>query len=150
MLKLHFAFLMGLFFLLPACVLSDSTRDPVVMETTRPAATAVSPTTLPLPTQTADQSAIEPLITSPTAAGTAVVNNGYDGSRLYRPEAGSGAIAGIGEYGVSFQYDPYLAAGIQPQLVDAFTDDRGMNYLLPPQHLSFTFPNSYADADPVT
>ena len=52
-------------------------------------------------------------------------------------------------YGVSFQYDPYLAAGIQPQIVDAFTEDNGMNYLLLPQHLSFTFPNSYADAEPL-
>jgi hypothetical protein len=52
-------------------------------------------------------------------------------------------------YGVSFQYDPYLAAGIQPQIVDAFTEDNGMNYLLLPQHLSFTFLNSYADAEPL-
>ena len=65
----------------------------------------------------------------------------------YRPEAHSGTIAGIGEYRVSFQYDPYLAAAVQPQLADAFIDNGGMNYLLLPQHLSFTFPNSYADAD---
>lgn len=72
-----------------------------------------------------------------------------DGSRAYRPEAGSGAVAGIDEYGVSFQYDPYLTAAIQPQIVDASTDENSMNYLLLPQHLSFTFPNSYADADPL-
>lgn len=212
------------------------------------AATAISPTTLPLPTQTADQSPIDPLITSLTAAGATVVNNGRteqglfpvegiglwhltvndtnvnvyefsdtaareavssnisprgdeytvtegdttvtttwddeglsrwwaldnllvsysgldtavisllnsilgqpfaDGSQPCRPEAGSGSIAGIDEYGVSFQYDPYLAAGIQPQIVNAFTEDNGMNYLLLPQHLSFTFLNSYADAEPL-
>jgi hypothetical protein len=72
-----------------------------------------------------------------------------DGSQPYRPEAYSGAIAGIGEYGVSFQYDPYLAANIQPRLVDTFTDTGGMDYLLLPQHLSFTFPHSYVDADPI-
>jgi hypothetical protein len=33
--------------------------------------------------------------------------------------------------------------------VDAFTEDSGMNYLLVPQHLSFTFANSYADAEPL-
>jgi hypothetical protein len=33
--------------------------------------------------------------------------------------------------------------------VDAFTEDNGMNYLLLPQHLSFTFLNSYADAEPL-
>jgi putative hemolysin len=212
------------------------------------AATAISPTTLPLPTQTADQSPIDPLITSLTAAGATVVNNGRteqglfpvegiglwhltvndtnvnvyefsdtatretvssnisprgdeytvtegdttvtatwddeglsrwwaldnllvsysgldtavisllnsilgqpfaDGSQPCRSEAGGGSIAGIDEYGVSFQYDPYLAAGIQPQIVDAFTEDNGMNYLLLPQHLSFTFLNSYADAEPL-
>jgi hypothetical protein len=72
-----------------------------------------------------------------------------DGSRPYRPELGSGAIAGIGEFGVSFQYDPYLAAGIQAQIVAAFTEDYGMDQLLLPQHLAFTFPNSYADAEPL-
>lgn len=71
------------------------------------------------------------------------------GSHPYRPEPYSGAIAGIGEYGVSFQYDPTLAAGIQPQIVDAFTDDAGMDYLLLPQHLAFTFTGSYADAEPL-
>jgi len=72
-----------------------------------------------------------------------------DGSRPSRPEAGSGSIAGIGEYGVSFQYDPYLAAGIQAEIADAFTDENGMNYLLLPQHLAFIFAGSYADADPL-
>ena len=72
-----------------------------------------------------------------------------DGSQPYRPEPHSGAVAGIGEFGVSFQYDPYLAAGIRAQRVDAYTTDSGMDYLLLPQHLAFTFPNSYADADPL-
>jgi hypothetical protein len=72
-----------------------------------------------------------------------------DGSQPYHSEAYSGAVAGIDEYGVSFQYDPYLAAGIQPQIVDAFTEDSGMNYLLLPQHLSFTFLNGYADTEPL-
>lgn len=40
-----------------------------------------------------------------------------DGSWPHGPEAGGGSVAGIGEYGVSFQYDPYLAAGIHPQMV---------------------------------
>ncbi|NIP25200.1 MAG: hypothetical protein GWO38_15630, partial [Phycisphaerae bacterium] len=35
-----------------------------------------------------------------------------DGSIPYRPEADSGAIAGVGQYGISFQYDPYLAANL--------------------------------------
>jgi hypothetical protein len=72
-----------------------------------------------------------------------------DGSIAYRPEPHSGAIAGIDEYGISFQYDPHLAAGIQSQIVDASTEDNGMDYLLLPQHLAFTFPNSYADAEPL-
>ncbi len=72
-----------------------------------------------------------------------------DGSRPYRPEPNSGAVAGIGEYGVSFQYDPYLAAGVQSRIEDAYTTDSGMDYLLLPQHIAFTFPNSYADADPL-
>ena len=72
-----------------------------------------------------------------------------DGSQLYRPEPHSGAIAGISEYGISFQYDPTLAAGIQPQIVDAFTEDNGMDYLLLPQYLAFTFPNSYTSAEPL-
>ena len=70
-----------------------------------------------------------------------------DGSQPNRPEPYSGAIAGTSEYGVSFQYDPYLATGIQPQIVAAFTEDNGMNYLLLPQHLAFTFANSYASAE---
>jgi hypothetical protein len=70
-------------------------------------------------------------------------------SQPYRPEPHSGAIAGIGEYGISFQYDPHLAAGIQPQIVDAFTEDNGMDYLLMPQHLAFIFTNSFADAEPL-
>jgi hypothetical protein len=81
---------------------------------------------------------------------TAVLGQPFaDGSRPYRPEAGSGSIAGIGEYGASFQYDPYLAAGIQPQIVDAFAEDNGMNYLLLPKHLAFVFADSYSDADPL-
>ncbi len=72
-----------------------------------------------------------------------------DGSQPYRPEPHSGAIAGIVEYGISFQYDPTFAAGIQPQIVDAFTEDNGMDYLLLPQHLAFTFPNSYTSAEPL-
>jgi hypothetical protein len=72
-----------------------------------------------------------------------------DGSQPYRPEPHSGAIAGIGEHGVSVQYDPYLAAGIQPQIVAAFTDDNGMDQLLVPQHLAFIFSDSYADANPL-
>ncbi|HRQ41592.1 MAG TPA: hypothetical protein PLD25_27040 [Chloroflexota bacterium] len=248
MFKLHFAFLITISFSLAACVPADATRDSSEVGATGPATTAVSSTTPPLPTQTADQSPIDTLIASLTAAGAAVVNNGRsgqglfpvegiglwhltvndtnvnvyefsdvaardavsssisprgdeytvteggatvtttwdgeglsrwwaadnslvhysgadtavstllttvlgppfaDGSQPYRPEAGSGVIAGVSEYGVSFQYDPYLAAGIQAQIVDAFTEDGGMNYLLVPQHLSFTFPNSYADADPL-
>jgi hypothetical protein len=66
-----------------------------------------------------------------------------------RPEPHSGAIASISEYGVSFQYDPYLATGIQPQKVDAFTEDSGMNYMLLPQHLAFTFADNYAGAEPL-
>jgi hypothetical protein len=70
-----------------------------------------------------------------------------DGSQPYRPEAGSGRIAGIGQYGVSFQYDPYLAAGIsaeitmgqEPTGVDDFIYD------IMPQHITFTFLHSYLD-----
>jgi len=237
-----------LLFVAMLCLIGCTASPTPAQPTTDDTATAVSPTTLPLPTQTADQSPIDPLITSLTAAGATVVNNGRteqdlfpakgiglwhltvngtsvnvyefsdtaareavssnispggneytvtegdttvtviwdsegpsrwwaldsllvsysgldtavipllnsilgqpfaDGSQPYRPEAGSGSIAGIGAYGVSLQYDPYLATGIHPQIVDAFTEDNGMNYLLLPQHLSFTFTNSYADAEPL-
>lgn len=72
-----------------------------------------------------------------------------DGSRPYRPEAHSGAVAGIDEYGVHFQYDPYLAAGVEPRMGDAYKTDDGMDYLLLPQHLAFVFSDSYADAEPL-
>ncbi|MBK8901580.1 MAG: hypothetical protein IPM53_10385 [Anaerolineaceae bacterium] len=52
-------------------------------------------------------------------------------------------------YGVTFQYDSSLAAGTEPQIVEAFADDGGMNYLLLPQHLAFTFSNSYAEGNPL-
>ena len=51
-----------------------------------------------------------------TALNTVLGQPFADGSQPYRPDPYNGAIAGIGEYGVSFQYDPYLAAGIQAQL----------------------------------
>jgi hypothetical protein len=56
--------------------------------------------------------AVIPLLT--TALGQPFA----DGSQPYRPEPYSGSIAGIGEYGVSFQYDPYLAAGIKAQVME--------------------------------
>lgn len=68
---------------------------------------------------------------------------------LPRPEAGSGEIAGVSEYGISFQYDPYLAAILKGEVVDAFTDDDGMSYMLLPQHLAFSFANSYVSDDPL-
>jgi hypothetical protein len=52
-------------------------------------------------------------------------------------------------YGVSFQYDPSLAAGVQSQLVNAFTEDTGMDQLLVPQHLAYTFADSYTDDEPL-
>jgi hypothetical protein len=248
MIKLSFALLVTFFFLLTGCAPADSARDSVSVETTRPAPTVVSPSTLPLPIQTTDQPPLDLLITTLTAAGATVINNGRseqglfpgegiglwhltvndaivnvyefsdatareavsnnissrgdeytvtdgdtrvtttwdseglsrwwtldnllvhysgldeavipllnsvlgqpfaDGSRPYRPEAGSGSIAGIGEYGVSFQYDPYLAAAIQPRIGDAVAEAGGMDYMLLPQHLAFIFANSYADADPL-
>jgi hypothetical protein len=110
----------GLAIVLSGCKPAALTATPVP-----PTPTAIPPTaTLELPTST-------PI--PPTAT----------------PELPTPAVAGIGECGVSFQYDPYLAAGIHPQIVDAFTEDNGMNYLLLPQHLSFTFLNSYADAEPL-
>lgn len=121
MFKLRFAFLVTFFFLLAGCVPTDAPRNSVAVETARPAATAVSPTVPPLPTQTSEPSPINPLISE----------------------------AGSVEYGVSFQYDPSLANDIQSQLVDAFSEDGGMNYLLLPQYISFTFSDSYADADPL-
>jgi hypothetical protein len=70
-----------------------------------------------------------------------------DGSQPYRPEAGSGSIAGIGEYGVSFQYDPYLAAGIPAEMTmgqeSVGADD--FIYEAMPEHITFTFLHSYLD-----
>lgn len=71
------------------------------------------------------------------------------GSQPDRPEPGSGAAAGSDDYGVHFQFDPALAATAQPRLVDAFTDDDGMNYVLLPRHLAFTFTGSYAADEPL-
>lgn len=119
MFKLRFAFLLGLFFLLAACVPDESGGDLVVVETARTTATAAPPTALPLPTQTADEPAIDALNGSPTAAATAV----DDG----RPEADRGA--GSGDYGVRFEYDSFLGDDVQARIVDAFSDDEGMNYL---------------------
>jgi hypothetical protein len=246
MFKLSFAFLVTFFFLLTACVPTESARDSVSVRTTRPAVTSVSPSTVPVATPTTDP--LDLLTTSLAAAGAHLVNSGRseqglfpgegislwhltvddaivnvyefgdsaaraavssnisargheytvtegdttvtttwdsegvsrwwtldnllvhyagadesvvplltavlgnpfaDGSRPYRPEAGSGSIAGVGEHGVSFQYDPYLATGIQPELVEAFTADNDMDYLRLPQHLAFIFANSYAEADPL-
>ncbi len=72
-----------------------------------------------------------------------------DGSQPSYPEPDRGSNVGINTYGVSFQYDPSLATGIQAHAVAAFTDDTGMNHLLLPQHLAFTFANSYADGEPL-
>jgi Tol biopolymer transport system component len=52
-------------------------------------------------------------------------------------------------YGVGFQYDPYLAAGVQARVVEAFTDEAAMGYTRLPQHLSLAFSGGYADEDPI-
>jgi hypothetical protein len=70
-----------------------------------------------------------------------------DGSQPYRPEAGSGAIAGIGQYGISFQYDPYLAANLSwevtPERPSTGPDDFGFDVM--PAHITFTLLNTYAE-----
>jgi putative hemolysin len=74
---------------------------------------------------------------------------GVTPEQSYQPDPGGGLTAGIDDYGVSFQFDTALAASVQPHLVDAFVDDNGMDYLLLPQHLAFTFDDSYADGQPL-
>jgi hypothetical protein len=70
-----------------------------------------------------------------------------DGSLPYRPEAGSGAIAGIGEHGVSFQYDPYLAANLAAEIIPIrlATGSGGFGFDVMPDHIAFTFLDTYAD-----
>ncbi|MCL4266702.1 MAG: hypothetical protein KJ069_26220 [Anaerolineae bacterium] len=69
------------------------------------------------------------------------------GSQPYRPEAGSGSIAGIGEYGVSLQYDPYLAANLSAEIGAGRPSTGPDDFLFDvmPDHLAFTFSDSYAD-----
>jgi len=69
-----------------------------------------------------------------------------DGSQPYRPEAGSGSIAGIGEYGVSFQYDPYLAAGLSADITPGRPSTGPDDFIFDvmPDHITFTFLDTYA------
>lgn len=69
-----------------------------------------------------------------------------DGSIPYRPEADSGAIAGIGQYGISFQYDPYLAANLTWEVtpVRPSTGPDDFTFYVMPDHLTFTLLNTYA------
>ncbi|MBX3057421.1 MAG: hypothetical protein KF770_13215 [Anaerolineae bacterium] len=70
-----------------------------------------------------------------------------DGSQPYRPEPGSGSIAGIGEHGVSFQYDPYLAATLSTAVVAGRPSTGPDDFLFDvmPDHIAFTFSDTYAD-----
>jgi hypothetical protein len=70
-----------------------------------------------------------------------------DGSKPYRPEAGSGAIAGIGQYGISFQYDPYLADNLTWEVSPArpSTGPDDFTFYVMPEHLTFTLLDTYAE-----
>jgi hypothetical protein len=69
-----------------------------------------------------------------------------DGSQPYLPEANSGAIAGIGEYGVSFQYDPSLAAHLSAEIMAGrpSTGPDDFMFDVMPDHIAFTFGDTYA------
>jgi hypothetical protein len=75
-----------LLFVAMLCLIGCTASPTPAQPTTDDPATTVSPTTLPLPTQTADQSPIDPLITSLTAAGATVVNNGRTEQGLFPAE----------------------------------------------------------------
>lgn len=70
-----------------------------------------------------------------------------DGSQPYRPEPGSGRMAGIGDHGVSFQYDPYLAATLSAAVVAGRPSTGPDDFLFDvmPDHIAFTFSDTYAD-----
>jgi len=124
--------LIASFFLLAACASGPAVRSAT------PAAAMNSPI--------ADASQLPTLSPAPNATSAPAFT---DHSLLHRPEPYNGPIAGTGEFGVTFQYDPYLAAGIQAQLIDAYTAESGMSYLLLPQHIAFNFTNGYLDDNPL-
>jgi hypothetical protein len=73
-----------------------------------------------------------------------------DSSQPSPPPATAAAdVAGVEQYGVSFQVDPSLAAAAQARIGDAVTD-YDTSYALLPQHLLFTFADSYAEREPFT
>ena len=69
-----------------------------------------------------------------------------DGSLPYRPEPSSGAIAGIEEYGIGFQYDPYLTANLDWEIVAERPSTGSDDFIFEvmPSHIAFTLINSYA------